>query len=150
MTRRCHPTGVSWALVLTMLALTAAACQAEVVQTPDEVPSPGPSLVVLDAVTSRQVGGGYAPIGITSRFAPDDTFYCAVQVDGAEQDTEIVARWLLGDSLISEETYMTEASGTGYVAFELSSQQPWPEGQYRVEILSAGIVLHTVAFWVTE
>ena len=149
MTRRRHPMGVSWALFLAMLAFTTA-CQGTTVPPSAEPTSPEPSVVVLDAVTSRQVGGDYAPIDITSQFSPDDNFYCAVRVADAERDTEIVARWTFGDSLISEETYTTEASGTGYVAFELSSQQPWPEGLYRVDILSAGVVLRSVEFRVTQ
>jgi hypothetical protein len=128
----------------------ATACQGTAVPTPDDLPSPAPSLVVLDAVTSRQVGGGYAPLDLTSRFSPDDTFYCVVQVSNAERATEILARWFYRDDLIREEAYTTEASGTGYVAFELSSQQSWPEGQYRVEILSAGVLLRTVEFRVTK
>lgn len=149
MTRRRWPTGVSRALTLTILALTVA-CQDAPLPTPTELPSPGPSLVVLDAVTARQVGGDYAPIDITSRFSPDDTFYCAIQVVNAERDIELVSRWYFGDSLISETIYTTEAPGTGYVAFELSSQRPWPEGLYRVDILSAGVVLRSIEFRVAR
>ena len=69
---------------------------------------------------------------------------------GAEQNAEILAQWYFGNSQISQATYVTEASGTGYVAFELTNQQPWPEGLYRVEILSADVVLGSVEFRVTK
>ena len=145
MTGRRWPRGVSQALVLIILLLTVA-CQG----TPVESPCPDPSLVVLEAVTSRRVGGDYAPIDITAQFAPADTFYCVIQVTDAGRDTGIVARWFFGNSLLSETAYTTETSGTGYVAFELSSRQPWPEGLYRVEILSAGVVLRSVEFRVAK
>jgi len=96
------------------------------------------------------VGGDYAPVDVTSQFAPADAFYCVVQVANAGRDTEIIARWYFGSSLISEAVYVTEEQGTGYVAFELTNQQPWPEGLYRVEILSADVVLRSVEFWVAE
>lgn len=149
MTGRRRPDGTSRAVALIIMTLTVA-CQGKTLPTPAEPPSPGSPLMVRHAVTSRRVGGDYAPIDITSQFSPGDTFYCAVEVAEAERDTEIVARWYFGDSLISETTYTTEASGTGYVAFELTSQQPWPEGLYRVEILSAGVVLRSIEFRVSK
>ena len=149
MTRRRRPDGTSRAVALIIMALTVA-CQGTTLPTPVEPPSPGSPLVARHAVTSRRVGGDYTPIDITSQFSPADTFYCAVEVVEAERDTEIAARWYFGDSLISETTYTTEAPGTGYVAFELSSQQPWPEGLYRVEILSAGVVLRSIEFRVAK
>ncbi len=143
------PKGVARTLVWLALAFTAG-CRDPMAPTPIALPSPGLPLVVLDAVTARQVGGDYAPIGITSQFSPSDTFYCAAKVADAERDTEIVARWYYGDALIDEMAYTTETSGTGYVAFELSGEQLWPKGLYRVEILSDGVVLHSVAFHVTK
>jgi len=149
MTGRRRLMGLSWVLILTLLVL-AAACQGTATSVPGGSPSHVPRLEILDAVTSRGVGGDYAPLDVTSQFSPTDTFYCALRVTDAEQDTEIVARWYFGDSQIGEATYTTEASGTGYVAFELTNQQPWPEGLYRVEILSAGVMLRAVEFRVAK
>jgi len=134
---------------LIVLALVAA-CRATPATRPVESPSPAPSLTILDAVTSRQVGGDYVPIDITSQFSPSDTFYCVLQVAQVEHETQIVARWHFGDTFISETTYTTEDEGSGYVAFELTSQQPWPKGIYRVDILSAGRVIESVEFSVTK
>jgi len=139
----------AFTLTLFVLALVVA-CQGVAAPTPDELPSSSPSLEVLQVVTSRGIGGDYVPVDITSQFSPADTFYCAVQVAGAERDTEVVARWYFGDALISEATYTTEASGSGYLAFELANQQPWPKGFYRVEIASAGVMLGTVDFQVAK
>lgn len=127
------------------------ACQTTLKPPPTvESPSPIPSLTVLQAVTSRQVGGDYAPIDITSRFSPTDAIYCVIQVADVERDTKIVARWYFGDTPISEMTYTTKARGSGYVAFELTNQQPWPEGVYRVDILSAGVAVKSVEFRVAR
>jgi hypothetical protein len=139
----------SLVLTLTILWLSVA-CQPRALPTPDEPLSSTPSLEVLEIVTSRGIGGDYVPIDITSQFSPTDTFYCAVRVAGAERNAEIVARWYFGDALISETPYATETTGTGYVAFELTNQQPWPEGLYRVEVLSAGVVMRAVEFRVAK
>ena len=137
-------------MLIPILLILTAACQGPATPTPGETSSHVPPLEILDAVTSRGVDGDYAPVDVISQFAPSDTFYCAVRVADAEQNAEIVARWYFGDAQISEEVYKTETSGTGYVAFELTNEQPWPEGLYRVEILSAGGVLRSVEFRVVR
>jgi len=137
---------LTWLIVLAL----SVACRATPATPPVESPSPAPSLTILDAVTSRQVGGDYVPLDITSQFSPSETFYCVLQVADVENETQIVARWHFGDTFISETTYTTEDDGSGYIAFELTSQQPWPEGIYRVDILSAGSVIESVQFSVAK
>ncbi len=149
MTGRRHCQGVLSTLILCIAAFTVA-CRGTALPPPAESPSPEPPLAILDAVTAHGVGSDYRPIDVTAKFSPDDTFYCIIQVSDAERDIELTARWRFGDRLITETTYVTEGQGTGYVAFELTNQQPWPEGLYRVEILSASIVLRTVEFSVVE
>jgi hypothetical protein len=146
---RHRPKKASRVLILVILVL-GVACQGTTLPTPAESPSSGQSLTILEAVTARQVDSDYAPVNVTSRFSPTDTFYCVIQVAGAEQDAELTAQWYFGDTLITETTYVTEGEGTGYVAFELTNQQPWPEGLYRVDILSAGVALRSVEFRVTK
>ena len=126
------------------------ACQVTTTPTPVELPSVSPALTILSAVTSRQVGRDYAPIDITSQFSPTDSFYCVIQVANAESDTQIVARWHFGNTVLSETTYTTEDRGSGYVAFELTSDQPWPEGIYQVDILSNSVVIESVEFRVAK
>lgn len=136
-----------------IILILSVACQGTPTPIPAKSPSPHPSLTpltVLGTVTSRQVGGDYAPIDITSQFSPTDVFYCVTQVADVEHDTQIVARWYFDDALISEATYTTEDQGSGYIAFELTSQQPWPEGIYRVDVLSTGIVVDSVEFRVAK
>lgn len=146
MIRRYLP---AWLASLALLILSAA-CQRPTTP-PSSEPTPSkPPLTILDAVTSRRVDSSYAPTDVTSRFSPADTFYCAVRVSGVEPDTAIVARWLFDDTVIGESTYTAEDQGSGYVAFELTNQQPWPQGDYRVEILSRGIVVASAAFQVVE
>ena len=144
MIRRYLP---AWLAGLALLVLSAA-CQGPTTPPPSEPTPSEPSLTILDAVTSRQVDSNYAPTDVTSRFSPADTFYCAVQVSGVGPDTAIVARWFFGDTVIGESTYTTEDQGSGYVAFELTNQQPWPQGDYRVVILSRGVVVASAAFQV--
>jgi hypothetical protein len=139
----------AWLVGLTLIALSAA-CQHPATPQPSEPTPPEPSLTILDAVMSRRVDGNYVPTDVTARFSPTDTFYCAVQVADVAPDTPITARWHFGDTIIGETTYTTEDQGTGYVAFELTNQRPWPSGGYRVEIVSDGIVVTSVSFQVVE
>ena len=140
--------------IICLLILTLGlACQETRIATSIESPSLTPSsatLTILNTVTSRRVSGDYAPLDVTSQFSPADAFYCVIQVANAQPGTPIIARWLFGDALISEASYTTKEQGSGYIAFELTNQQPWPEGIYRVEIISADAVMGSTEFSVIK
>jgi len=136
--------------ILSIVAL-GAACQHTTAPTPVESSIASlPKLAILDAVMARQVDGDYAPIDVTDQFAPDEAFYCTIQVADVQPDTILVARWRFGDELIHESVFTVNEPGSGYVAFELTSERPWPEGNYRVEISSGEVLLRLVQFRVAE
>ena len=138
-----------WVINLTSIALLVA-CRAAVMPTPVEVTPPKPPLTILKAVTSRRVDSNYAPTDVTSRFLPREIFYCSILVADVEQDSTIVTRWYFGEELVREISFSIKEQGSGYVAFELTSDLPWPKGVYRVDILSGGIVMRSIEFQVVS
>ena len=71
-------------------------------------------------------------------FAPDDTFYFLVQLANAPDDTALKAVWTavevedLQSNTQLEETDITHGDGT--ITFDLTANQPWPGGKYKVEL----------------
>jgi hypothetical protein len=93
---------------------------------------------LVDIVMAQGVAEDYSPVGPTDQFAPDDVFYCAVLLRDLPDGETVNARWFFEgkekDQLLYESTYQPGTGGSGYVAFELSSQGPWPAGDYRIEL----------------
>ncbi len=97
---------------------------------------------LVDIVTARGIADDYSPVEPGDRFAPGDVFYCAVLLRDLPDGEGVRARWFFegkeGERLLYESTYQPETGGSGYVAFELRSQGPWPAGDYRIELFIQG------------
>lgn len=91
---------------------------------------------------ARAVAADYSPVEPTSQFAPDAVFYCAVLLRDLPDGERLTARWFFDaetkEQMLYESSYLPEAGGSGYVAFELSAQGPWPAGDYWIELFIRG------------
>lgn len=89
---------------------------------------------IADAQMARDSEGNQP----TTVFAPDETFYCVVDLANAPDDTKVSAIWTAVDvegadpGTIIEQTDLTTSSGNLY--FELSNSNLWPIGQYKVDL----------------
>jgi hypothetical protein len=89
---------------------------------------------IKDAWLSAQEDGNQR----TTVFAPDDTFYFLVQLANAPDDTALKAVWTavevedMQSNTQLEETDITHGDGT--ITFDLTANQPWPGGKYKVEL----------------
>lgn len=74
----------------------------------------------------------------TTVFQQDAVFYAQVELQNAPDDTKIRAVWTAVDvedtepNLKLDETEIT--AGTGVVMFDLTNNQLWPVGKYKVDI----------------
>ena len=86
----------------------------------------------------------------TTVFSPNDTFYCVVDLDNAPDDTTVSAVWTAVDVEGTEpNTRIDEVeltTGTGTLHFELSNTNPWPEGQYKVDLYINDELAQTLEF----
>ena len=86
----------------------------------------------------------------TTTFAPSDTFYCIVDLQNAPDDTVVKAAWTAVDVADTEantaidETELTSGSGT--LHFELSNDNAWPAGTYKVDLYINDKLAQTVEF----
>jgi hypothetical protein len=101
---------------------------------------------VETAVMARSLDADYEPVETTDVFDPTDTFYCSVKVTDLEEGSEVTARWFFGSEFLGEYTYTAEASGSGYIGFNLSPAATWLAGNYRVEIYLGGDLAQVAAF----
>jgi hypothetical protein len=103
---------------------------------------------VGEVVTARGVEADYSPIGVTDHFGPRDHFYCAVQVTNLPRGATLSARWYHGPTFISEAFYVAEPGGSGWIGFQLTNSEPWPVGEYNVEVYLEDQLWKTVRFHV--
>lgn len=108
-------------------------------------------------ITSAETARGFsanAAVGVTTTFSPDDNpIHAVVALANAPSDTEVKAIWTAVDAgdgayvdlLIDETTY---TSGDGVIDFQLTNNQAWPAGSYKVEIYLNGELNTTREFTV--
>jgi len=86
----------------------------------------------------------------TSQFSQDQTFYCIVELANAPDDTTIKAVWTAVSAEGTDPNLHLDdselASGDGTVTFNLTNNQLWPVGSYKVELYLNGELDRTLAF----
>ena len=89
---------------------------------------------IKDAKMARDYDGTQP----TTVFAPDEIFYCVVELANAPDDTTVKASWTAvqaegaDPNFFIDETELT--SGSSVMHFELSNTGPWPVGKYKVDL----------------
>lgn len=110
-------------------------------------------VIVLLAIATLACGGSFSTANIksatlspqesgspeTTLFKQDDfTVYCLVNLANAPEDTVVKAVWIAVDvegidaNTLIDETSLT--SGDAQLTFDLTNDQLWPVGTYKVEL----------------
>lgn len=79
---------------------------------------------------------------VTSTFGADDIFYAVADLKNAPQGTLVKAVWTAVDVPDTDEGLefqeqtldITEESFSGAIYFQLSNDERWPSGQYKVDL----------------
>src|SRR3990170_5527801 len=83
-------------------------------------------------------------------FTQDEIFYCVVELANAPDDTTVKASWAavaaegVDPNFAIDETELTSGSGT--LHFQLSNDNLWPKGKYKVDIYLNGELDRTLEF----
>jgi hypothetical protein len=91
----------------------------------------------------------------TTVYSPTDIFYAVADLSNIESGSIVEAKWYL----VSAEEYEAGEIGASsltiedqklfnYVSFELTGVQPWPAGEYKIELYLNGTLAHTLNFTV--
>ena len=125
-----------WAVLLTMLLATAA-CDFE-----------ASTANITGAIMAKDKDGKSQ----TTVFAPTDVFYAIVTLANAPDDTKVKAVWTAVDVAgVDPNTLITDkeiTTGLDTITFDLSNNNPWPAGKYKVEIQLNGSTVKTLEFQV--
>jgi hypothetical protein len=112
-------------------------------RSPDPGPSPSPTLRADVSVTEISLGRTLE----TSRrvtqpredFAPADTVYASIVMEGSVRRVLLKARWTYqGSEVVSESSLDIAPSGVTVSEFHVSRPEGLPRGRYQVEIFIDG------------
>jgi hypothetical protein len=122
-------------------------------------------VILVIVVTLLACGGSFSTASIdsailssdeegaqeTTVFAPEDTFYCIVTLANAPDDTTVKAVWTAvdvegeePDSLIDETE--TTSDGNNILTFNLTLDDLWPSGTYKVDLYLNGTLDRSLEF----
>lgn len=122
-------------IALATLALAAVACEFS-----------ASTANIADAWLSNSEDGSDR---VTS-YAPDAVFYAQVDLKNAPDDTTLKAVWTAVEvEGVEANTKITETeitTGSGLVHFNLTNDNLWPSGKYKVEIFMNGELARTMEF----
>jgi hypothetical protein len=90
----------------------------------------------------------------TTTFAPTDVFYAVADLANAPQGTKVEAKWTAVNAADTEPNLefqtqtldITEESFSGTIYFQLSNDEGWPTGQYKVDLYLNGTLAQSAEF----
>ena len=91
---------------------------------------------------------------VTTTFGPNDIFYAVADLGNAPQGTKVEAKWTAVNAADTEPNLefqtqtldITEESFSGTIYFQLSNDEGWPAGQYKVDLYLNGTLAQTAEF----
>ncbi len=86
-------------------------------------------------------------------YSGGDAFYAVADLSNVETGSVVDAKWYLVSAADYESGEIESSSLTiedtslyNYVSFELTSVEPWPAGEYKVELYLNSTLTHTINF----
>lgn len=109
------------------------------------------ALRVANVMIGKRLGSENRIAEPTFQFAPQDTVYVSVGVQGAPADAELAARWLAqtGKTLDSTSQNVT-AGDSGNTEFHLAQPKGWAPGTYLVTLYLNGDSVEAKTFAVRK
>lgn len=90
---------------------------------------------VTDVNVGRSISPDKTIAEKTDSFRPSDTFYVSVRAEGPTQNATLKARWLFQNGqLVNESETTIVPHGSAVTEFHISKPDPWPSGEYKVEV----------------
>jgi hypothetical protein len=103
---------------------------------------------VSDIQAGKAVGADKRISDRATTFGVRDTIYVSVITDGTGKNVQLGIRLLFhsqreGGNPVSEVAVMPSVSGTTVTDFHLTMRNPWPKGNYKVEVTLNGVLAGT-------
>jgi len=101
---------------------------------------------IKDAYMARDSEG----VDKTTTFAQDEAFYCLVELANAPDDTITKAIWYAVEAEDTEPNFKIDevsiTQGDGVITFDLTNDNLWPLGSYKVELYLGDKLDRTLEF----
>lgn len=102
---------------------------------------------ITEVAMAKRLDASQKPVDATKVFEETDTFFCSVKVENLQSGSQVTAKWYYGEQLLDQFTLTLETAGSGYLGFNLASQEGrWPAGDYRIEVSLNGVLARTENF----
>jgi hypothetical protein len=86
----------------------------------------------------------------TTEFSQDETFYCLVELANAPDETTLKAVWTALSAEGTDPNFLIDeselTSGDGTITFNLTNDQLWPIGTYKVDLYLNGELDRALTF----
>jgi hypothetical protein len=86
----------------------------------------------------------------TTEFSQDETFYCLVELANAPDETTLKAVWTALSAEGTDPNFLIDeselTSGDGTITFDLTNDQLWPIGTYKVDLYLNGELDRALTF----
>jgi len=109
-----------------------------------------PEAQILEVALASEINEKYEPVNPTDVFGTTDSFYACIKLDYHLAGDNLTAKWYFGeDQLIDEVSLDLENYYLpGYNTFKIpgDASNPWPAGEYKVEIYFNGALYGTYDF----
>jgi hypothetical protein len=109
-----------------------------------------PESHILEITLASEINDKLEPVNPTDIFGTADTFYACVKLDYHIAGNTLAAKWYFGEDQLIDETSvkLEDYYLPAYTAFEMpgDASNPWPAGEYKVEIYFKGTIYGTYDF----
>jgi hypothetical protein len=138
-------------ILLALLAFVLVSCTPKTPETQTSTTTTETHTVKVNRVDlGREMTADRRVVTWGTAFAPADTVFASVALTGPTTPTQVTARWVTADGQLVEETTETVTAGDTETAtmFYLVKPAGLPPGNYKLEIVSDGVVVSTREFMI--
>jgi hypothetical protein len=96
-----------------------------------------PELEVIGVTFSKEVDNLGKPVEVFNKFYPDDIIKASIKLNRKKKGDYIGVKWYRGDDeLLGEDQFNIKDDYylENYIVFVVSNDEPWPIGEYRLEV----------------
>jgi len=112
-----------------------------------------PEMELIDVVLSNEIDEAGQPVSVMESFYPDEIIYTCLKFNGQTKGETVGVRWYRGDDeLLGEEEITIEMDYylPRYVVFEITNDELWPVGDYRIRVFGSSFTDQESHYEITE
>src|SRR3972149_4785685 len=112
-----------------------------------------PEMELIDVVLSNEIDEAGQPVSVVESFYPDEIIYTCLKFNGQTKGETVGVRWYRGDDeLLGEEEITIEMDYylPRYIVFEITNDELWPVGDYRIQVFGSSFTDQESHYEITE